>query len=117
MATNTINKSHQRLKGKDVITSPKTPKSNRVITILKLLVECLKTYLSMLYEPKDTDRIFPVTKSYMTREITKGSKESGVKRIRVHDCRHAYVKLLLKYFTTFFVIFAMDGGIKQKYTF
>ena len=95
-ATITINKSHQRLKGKDIITSPKTPKNNRVITIPKLLVECLKTYFSMMYELKDTDRIFPVTKSNMAREITKGSKEAGVKRIRVHDCRHSHASLLIE---------------------
>lgn len=31
-----INKSYQRLKGRDVITSPKTPKSNRTITMPKI---------------------------------------------------------------------------------
>ena len=34
-STLTINKSYQRLKGKDVITSPKTPKSNRTIKMPK----------------------------------------------------------------------------------
>ena len=32
-----INKSYQRLKGEDVITSPKTPKSNRVIAMPQFL--------------------------------------------------------------------------------
>ena len=32
-ATISINKSYQRLDGKDLITTPKTPKSNRIITI------------------------------------------------------------------------------------
>ena len=114
--TITINKSYQRLKGKDIISTPKTPKSNRVVTIPKILVEALKLYLSMMYELKASDRIFPVSKSFMAKEITKGAKECGVKRIRVHDCRHAYVKLLLKYFTTFFVIFALKGISRQKYT-
>lgn len=35
--TVTINKSYQRLKGRDVITEPKTPKSNRVIQMPSLL--------------------------------------------------------------------------------
>ncbi len=91
--TITINKSYQRLKGKDIISDPKTPKSNRVVTIPKLLADTLELYLSMMYELKPTDRIFPVTKASMAKEITKGAKESGVKRIRVHDCRHPYVKL------------------------
>ena len=34
-----INKSYQRLKGQNVITSPKTPKSNRVIKMPKFLCE------------------------------------------------------------------------------
>lgn len=37
--TLTINKSYQRLKGKDIITPPKTPKSNRVITMSDFLSE------------------------------------------------------------------------------
>ena len=31
--TITINKSYQRIKGKDIVTPPKTPKSNRKVTI------------------------------------------------------------------------------------
>ncbi len=94
--TITINKSYQRLNGKDIVTSPKTPKSNRVITIPKLLSECLEFYLSMMYELQPTDRIFPLSKSLMSREITRGSKEAGVKRIRVHDCRHSHASLLIE---------------------
>lgn len=36
--TISINKSYQRLSGKDIITEPKTPKSKRVITIPQFLV-------------------------------------------------------------------------------
>ena len=45
----TINKSYQRLNGKDMITPPKTPKSNRQISIPPFLAEELKEYCSMLY--------------------------------------------------------------------
>lgn len=95
-ATITINKSYQRLNGKDIISTPKTPKSNRVVTIPKLLVECLKTYYIMIYELKASDRIFPVSKSYMAKEITKGCAECGVKRIRVRDTRHSHTSLLIE---------------------
>ena len=47
--TVTINKSYQRLKGQDVITSPKTKKSNRTIKMPKFLCEEMKEYLGMLY--------------------------------------------------------------------
>ena len=39
-----INKSYQRLNGEDLITTPKTPKSKRVITIPESLNVCLKEY-------------------------------------------------------------------------
>ena len=47
--TVTINKSYQRLNGQDLITTPKTEKSNRVITMPKFLAEEIQDYLKMLY--------------------------------------------------------------------
>ena len=41
------------------------------------------------------DRLFPVSKSYLHHEMDRGVKESGVKRIRVHDLRHSHVSLLI----------------------
>ena len=75
--TVTINKSYQRLKGQDVITSPKTKKSNRTIKMPKFLCEEMKEYLGMLYGLKKKDRIFTV------------------KRIRIHDLRHSHISLLI----------------------
>ncbi|MFQ9979742.1 MAG: tyrosine-type recombinase/integrase [Clostridium cadaveris] len=48
--TITINKTFQRINGKDVVWAPKTPKSNRVITIPQTLADCLKTYMDKCYE-------------------------------------------------------------------
>lgn len=48
--TVTINKSYQRLKGKDVITSPKTVKSNRTIKMPQFLCDEIQEYIGMLYE-------------------------------------------------------------------
>ena len=90
--TVTISKSYQRIKGKDVITDPKTPKSNRVIQMPAFLCEEMRDYIKSLYGVKPTDRIFTVTKSYLHREMDRGAKEAGVKRIRIHDLRHPYVK-------------------------
>jgi integrase len=39
--------------------------------------------------------MFTVTKSYLYREMERGAKEAGVKRIRVHDIRHSHVSLLI----------------------
>ena len=90
-----INKSYQRLHGEDVITTPKTKKSNRIIKMPKFLCEEMQEYLQMLYGLKKKDRIFTVTKSYLHHEMDRGSKAAGVKRIRIHDLRHSHISLLI----------------------
>ena len=94
--TVTINKSYQRLKGRDVITTPKTKKSNRTIKMPKFLCEEMQDYIKMFYSTDENERIFPVSKSYMHHEMDRGSKKSGVKRIRIHDLRHSHVSLLIE---------------------
>ena len=93
--TITITKSYQRLGKKDVITPPKTPKSKRVITIPEFLAADIKDYIDSSYELQENDRLFPITKYYLEHEMQRGIKESGVKRIRVHDLRHYHVSLLI----------------------
>ncbi|MDD3138401.1 MAG: site-specific integrase [Lachnospiraceae bacterium] len=91
-----INKSYQRLKGQDVITTPKTKKSNRVIKMPKFLCEEMQEYIGMIYGVKENDRIFTITKSYLHHEMDRGAKETGVKRIRIHDIRHSAISLLIE---------------------
>ena len=93
--TVSISKSYQRLKGRDVITDPKTPKSNRVIQMPKFLCEEMQDYLHSLYRIKPTDRMFCITKSYLHHEMDRGSAAAGVKRIRLHDLRHSHISLLI----------------------
>lgn len=90
-----INKSYQRLHREDVITPPKTLKSNRTIKMPQFLCDEMQDYLKMLYEPKEDERIFTISKSYLHHEMNRGSKVSGVNRIRVHDLRHSHVSLLI----------------------
>ena len=90
-----INKSYQRLHGEDVITTPKTKKSNRIIKMPKFLCEEMQEYLQMLYGLKKKERIFTVTKSYLHHEMDRGAKAAGVKRIRIHDLRHSHISLLI----------------------
>ena len=94
-----ITKSYQRINGKDVITDPKTPKSVRVVQMPDFLTEEIRDYLKSLYKVKPTDRIFEVTKYYLHHEMDRGAKEAGVKRIRIHDLRHPYVKHTTKIFS------------------
>ena len=93
--TVSINKSYQRLKGKDVITTPKTKKSNRVIKMPKFLCGEMEDYLKMFYSTGANERIFPVSKHYLHHEMDRGAKAAGVKRIRIHDLRHSHISLLI----------------------
>ncbi len=94
--TLTVNKSYQRLNGEDVITSPKTPKSNRTIPIPEGLCDCLREYMERCFELQPSDRLFLYTKSFLYHEMENGCKKAGVKRIRVHDLRHSHASLLVE---------------------
>ena len=94
--TISITKSYQRLGKKDVITPPKTPKSKRVITIPEFLAADIKDYMDSLYDLQENDRLFLITKYYLEHEMQRGIKESGVKRIRVHDLRHSHASMLIE---------------------
>ena len=89
-----ITKSYQRINGEDVVTDPKTPKSKRSILMPKFLVEEMREYLDEL-DIDDDERVFPVTKYFLTHEMRRGSDAAGLERIRVHDLRHSHVSLLI----------------------
>ena len=93
--TLTINKSYQRINKQDVITTPKMPKSNRVIQMPQFLCDELQDYLKQLYGVEPDSRMFPISKSYLHREMDRGCKQTGVKRIRIHDLRHSHISLLI----------------------
>ena len=94
--TLTINKSYQRLKGKDVVTAPKTPKANRKISLPDFLVADLQDYHDSLYKPDGSDRVLPISKSTLEKDMVTGCERSGVKKIRIHDIRHSHASLLAK---------------------
>ena len=91
----TVNKTYHRVKGADIITSPKTEKSNRVVTIPAFLRDELRDYFDMCYDAAPGDRAFPFTKSFLTRQLKAGAKRAGLEPIRVHDLRHSHVSLLI----------------------
>ena len=90
-----INKSYQRLQGKDVITTPKTKKSNRVIQMPDFLCDEMQDYFKQLYGLESDSRIFPLSKYALKCGMEFGCKASGVKVIRIHDLRHSHVSLLI----------------------
>ena len=90
-----INKSYQRIKGRDVITDPKTQKGKRTISLSDFLVEELQEYVGKLYGMTLQDRMFQTTKAYYEHEMIRGVELSGVKKIRIHDLRHSHASLLI----------------------
>ena len=70
--------------GKVNVTSPKTPESNREITIPQLLVNDLNNYIKHIYDYKKTDRVFPYTKAILYNELKAKSEPAGLKKIRVN---------------------------------
>ena len=93
--TLSITKSYQRLKGRDVITEPKTPKSNRIIQMSQFLCDEIQDFIKSQYAIKPNDRLFTITKHYLHHEMDRGSKQMGIKRIRIHDLRHSHISLLI----------------------
>lgn len=93
--TLSITKSYQRINGRDVITEPKTAKSKRTIALPDFLVTELEEYVNKLYGMMANDRLFMITKSYLEKEMVRGTELSGVKRIRLHDLRHSHASLLI----------------------
>ena len=55
----------------------------------------MQDYLKQLYGVEQDSRIFPITKTYLHREMDRGCKQTGVKRIRIHDLRHSHISLLI----------------------
>jgi integrase len=94
--TVSITKSYQRIKGQDIITDPKTAKSNRVVKMPDFLSQEIQDFIGQLYGIGEHDRMFMITKSYLHHEMDRGSKAAGVKRIRIHDLRHSHVSLLIE---------------------
>lgn len=60
------------------------------------LCDEMQEYISMLYDQKPDERIFPISTSYLHHEMDRGIKATGLKRIRIHDLRHSHVSLLIE---------------------
>ena len=93
--TISINRTYLRIEGKDVFTSPKTRKSKRKIPIPDFLCQELSDYIQSRYMLDADERLFPVTKSYLSHEMIRGCKNTGIKKIRIHDIRQSHASLLI----------------------
>ena len=65
----------------------------RIGELLALKVE----YISHIYKAKPETRLFAEkTKSFFEKEIQRGIKNSGVKRITIHCLRHSHASMLVE---------------------
>lgn len=94
--TVSITKNYARIDGEDLFLDPKTPKSNRKITLPQFVCDMVKDYADRLYGYYPSDRLFEITKHYLKSEMERGCKKSGVPLIRVHDIRHSHASLLIE---------------------
>ncbi|MEG0710277.1 MAG: tyrosine-type recombinase/integrase [Longicatena sp.] len=73
------------------ITSPKTKKSVRTISVPKKVMEEVKSYISKIYGIKDHHIVFDIHRGSIGRYIDKYASEAGLKRITVHQFRHSHI--------------------------
>lgn len=59
------------------------------------LAEELNEYLNSLYGFTRDNRIFLITKYYLHKEMSRGAKKAGVKRITIHGLRHSHISYLI----------------------
>lgn len=77
----------------------------------------MKDFIDSIYGVQPDDRLFPISKSYLHHEMDRGVKESGVKRIRIHDLRHSHVSLLINMGFTALAISNRVGHESEKITY
>lgn len=92
--TITVNKTYQVIDGEEVVTSPKTEKSNRVIDLPEALCEELEDFLAMFYGMGDDVRPFNKSKGYYENTFKRWIKKAGVKDIKIHALRHSHISYL-----------------------
>lgn len=93
--TISITKTYHRHDQNDVITSPKTAGSTRLITIPPFLTDYLKNFIGMNYGIEPKDRLFQITRYKLSICLKEACEASGIKPIRIHDIRHSHVSLLI----------------------
>ena len=90
-----ITKTYYRTERRDIITTPKTEQSVRVIDIPQFLTKEIEMYVSRCYGLPDNERLFPIVAEAVQHKLKRACAKSGVKPIRVHDLRHSHVAYLI----------------------
>ena len=95
--TISINKTYQRIMRKDVITTPKTEKSKRIIQLPHAAAVHLNEYIKTMYEPQPQERLFATLNKHTLKvAVTQAANKAGLKEIRLHDFRHSHASMLIE---------------------
>ena len=94
--TITINKTACYIGSKCYINPPKTPKSNRTITISNRLVNILDNFIKSLYGVNNDTYVFNISRNYIDKRLRKYIKSVGVAPISLHGFRHSHASLLIE---------------------
>lgn len=93
--TLSINKTFSIIKGKEVITSPKTKNSKRIVQLPDFVCEAVNTYINLFYKPTPNQRLFNYnTGKFLISAMEAGCKRTGLPKIRIHDLRHSHITYL-----------------------
>lgn len=96
LKTVSINKNYARQNGEDLILTPKTEKSKRIVSLPDFMIAAIKEYANKLYDLSLTQRLFPSNKYTLNKHMVKYCKKANVKKIRIHDLRHSHASLLIE---------------------
>lgn len=93
--TITINKTYQVIDKEELVTSPKTDRSNRVVDLPVALCDELEDFLAMFYGLDEDARPFNKSKGYYENSFKRGLKKAEIKDIKIHALRHSHITYLL----------------------
>lgn len=95
--TNRINitKTYYRTDKRDIITTPKTEESVRVVDIPGFLTEELRIYIEKHYGMPKTERLFPIVQESVQHMMKNHIADLEMRKIPVHGLRHSNVAMLI----------------------
>lgn len=91
-----ITKTYHLIHGQGVVTTPKTQKAIRDITIPPFLSAAIREYEKHIYGITGDMQLFTPSHSTYARQLAEHTKAAGVHRIRLHDLRHSHASLLIE---------------------
>ena len=80
----------------NIIQTPKTEKSKRIVAVPEEAWKELIDYMNMLYKYNSKDLLFTIGQSYIRRVFKRMAEVANIKPIRIHDLRHSHASLLIE---------------------